>query len=124
VRRYLRPAYAVALSVVRNVAEGLPGLLAELGLTPEQAAKARAVVERHRAEFQAAVEESFPRVPEVQDRVDAEIHALPTPEQAARFDEIRRLRPPLRALGLHGPPPPEGRGRGVHPRVRRPRTRA
>jgi uncharacterized membrane protein len=47
--------------------EGLPGPLAELGLTPEQAAKARAVFESHRAELQAAVEESFPRVRAVQD---------------------------------------------------------
>jgi transposase len=28
------------------------------------------------------------------------------------------------APGFDGPPPPEGRERGVHPRVRRPRTRA
>ena len=90
---------------------GLPGPLAELGLTPEQAAKARAVFESHRAELQAAVEESFPRVRAVQDRVDAEIRALLTPEQAARFDELRRRRPPLRLPGFDGPPPGGPRGR-------------
>lgn len=105
--------------------DGLPGPLAELGLSPEQVAKARAVVESHRAELQAAVEESFPRVRAVQDRVDAELRALLTPEQAARFDEMRKRRPPLRGPGFGGPPPPgepprrppppEGREPGVHP---------
>jgi Spy/CpxP family protein refolding chaperone len=97
--------------------DGLPGPLAELGLTPEQVAKARAVVESHRAELQAAVEESFPRVRAVQDRVDAELRALLTPEQAARFDEMRRRRPPLRGPGFGGPPPgePPGGPRGGPP---------
>jgi hypothetical protein len=119
VRRYLRPAYAVALSVVRNVADGLPGPRTGLGLTPDQAAKTRAVVGRHRAGFQAAVEESFLRVRDEQGWADAEFRALLT--RSRRPASTRR--PPLRAPGFDGPPPPEGRGRGVHPRVRRPRTR-
>jgi hypothetical protein len=85
--------------------EGLPGPIAELGLTPDQAARARAIFESHRAELQAAIEESFPRVRAVQDRVDAELRALLTPEQAARFDELRKRRPPLRLPGFDGPPP-------------------
>jgi len=103
--------------------DGLPGPLAELGLTPEQVAKARAVVDAHRAELQAAVEESFPRVRAVQDRVDAEIRALLTPEQAARFDELRKRRPPLRLPGFDGPPPggPPGGPHGGPPGAPPPR---
>jgi uncharacterized membrane protein len=97
--------------------EGLPGPVAELGLTPEQTARARAIFESHRAELQAAIEESFPRVRAVQDRIDAEIRALLTPEQAARFDELRKRRPPLRLPGFDGPPPggPRGPPHGMPP---------
>ncbi len=83
--------------------DGMPPLVAELGLSPDQAARARAIFESHRAELEAAIQEAFPRVRAVQDRVDAEIRAILTPDQVARFDELRTRRPPLRGMG--GPPP-------------------
>jgi hypothetical protein len=85
----------------------LPPLLSELGLSPEQAEEARAIFERHRPEIEAAIQESFPRVRAIQDRADAEIRALLTPEQARRFEASRSRRPPLPGMGPgmgpHGP---------------------
>ncbi len=88
----------------RLLADGMPPIVAELGLSPEQAVRARAIFESHRAEIEAAVQETFPRVRAVQDQVDREIRAILTPEQVARFDELRTRRPPMRGMG--GPPPP------------------
>jgi uncharacterized membrane protein len=101
----------VAVFVGVRRPHGPPGMLpppiAGLGLSPEQADKARAVLERHRPEIEAAIQESFPRVRAIQDRADAEIRALLTPEQAARFDEARSRRPSLPGMGPgmgpHGP---------------------
>jgi hypothetical protein len=86
--------------------DGMPPFLSELGLSPDQAARARAIAERHRPELEEAIQETFPRVRAIQDQVDREIRALLDPEQVARFDELRSRRPPLRGMG--GPPPPPG----------------
>lgn len=97
----------------RLLTDGMPPIVAELGLSPEQAARARAIFESHRAELEAAVQETFPRVRAVQDQVDREIRAILTPEQVARFDELRTRRPPMRGMGgpphPHPPPPPQPR---------------
>ena len=90
----------------RPPADGMPPFLSELRLSPDQAAQARAIVERHRPEIEEAVQETFPRVRAIQDRVDREIRALLDPDQAARFDELRSRRPPLRGMGGPGRPPP------------------
>jgi hypothetical protein len=90
----------------RPPGDGLPPFVAELGLSPDQLARARAIAERHRAEIEAVVQESFPRVRAVQDRVEQEIRAILTPEQATRFDELRSRRPPLRGPGGRGDRPP------------------
>jgi Spy/CpxP family protein refolding chaperone len=85
----------------------LPPPLVELGLSPEQAEKARAIFERLRPEMEAAIQESFPRVRAIQERAEAEVRALLTPEQAARFDAARARRPPFPGMG-HGMGPPPG----------------
>jgi len=94
----------------------LPPPLAELGLSPEQADKARAIFERYRPEIEAAVQETLPRVRAIQERAEGQVRALLTPEQAARFDAARARRPPLGGMGPGmvgpgmGPPgaPPPG----------------
>lgn len=90
----------------RPPGDGMPPGLSELGLSPDQAARARAILDRHRAELEAAIQETFPRVRAIQDRIDQEIRAVLTPDQAARLDELRRRRPPLRGMGGMGGPPP------------------
>lgn len=85
---------------------GMPPFVAELGLTPDQQGRVQSIVDGHRAEIEAAVRETFPRVRAIQDRVDAEIRAVLTPEQAARFDALRARRPP--GPGPGGPPPMPG----------------
>jgi hypothetical protein len=90
----------------RPPGDGLPPFVAELGLSPDQLARARDIAERHRSEIEAVVQEAFPRVRAVQDQVDQEIRAILTPEQAKRFDELRSRRPPLRGPGGRGDRPP------------------
>jgi Spy/CpxP family protein refolding chaperone len=92
----------------------LPPPLVELGLSPEQAEKARAIFERHRPELEAAIQDSFPRVRAIQERAEAEVRALLTPEQAARFDAVRARRPPFPGMG-HGMGPPGPGPRGMEP---------
>jgi hypothetical protein len=89
----------------------LPPPLRELQLTPDQERRAREVAERYRGEMEAAVQEAFPKVRAVQERMDADLRALLTPEQAARFDELRARRPPgpfPMGPRMHGPPPGDG----------------
>src|SRR5512136_789244 len=85
-------------------AGGIPPFVARLGLSPEQEARVRAIAERHRPELEAAIQETFPRLRAVQDEVDREIRAVLTPEQAARFDELKSRRPPFRGRGEAGGP--------------------
>ncbi len=101
----------------------LPPPLRELQLTPDQERHARDVAERYRGEMEAAVQEAFPKVRAVQERMDAELRALLTPEQAARFDELRARRPPGPfPVGprMHGPPPGDGAPPPPPPGVRPP----
>ncbi len=101
----------------------LPPPLRELQLTPDQERRAREVAERYRGEMEAAVQEAFPKVRAVQERMDADLRTLLTPEQAARFDELRARRPPgpfPMGPRMHGPPPGEGAGPQPPPPGERP----
>jgi len=100
------PGHRPGPAARRPPGDGLPPFVAELGLSPDQLAQARAIAERHRAEIEAVVQESFPRVRAVQEQVDQEIRAILTPEQATRFDELRSRRPPLPGPGRRGDRPP------------------
>ena len=78
---------------------GLPPYLRELGLSPEQETRARAIFERHRADMDAVMQQSLPRIRVINERVEQELRDVLTPEQRDRLDALRRRRPP-------GPPPP------------------
>jgi Spy/CpxP family protein refolding chaperone len=75
----------------------LPGPmpLEQLGLSAEQRDKAGAIMERHRPELDAILREGFPRVREINERLENEIRQVLTVEQQARFDELKAQRPPL-----------------------------
>ena len=83
-------------------------LFARLGLTPDQEAKTRAIIEKHRPELDAIVQETMPRVRAVQDVIDRELAAVLTPDQQRRLEELKRHLPPP---GRHGP----GMGPGMGP---------
>ncbi len=100
---------------------GLPPFVGELGLSAEQQARVRAIVEGHRGEMEAAIRDAFPRVRAIQDRVDGEIREVLTPEQAARFDSLRSRRPPLPGPGGPGMPPMPPPGRPPPPEAPPPR---
>jgi Spy/CpxP family protein refolding chaperone len=76
----------------------LPGL----SLSPDQQKKIERIVTGYRPQFEAVVRESFPRVRAVQEKMNAEIRAVLTPEQQKQFDEAQRA-PPGFGFGLQGP---------------------
>lgn len=76
----------------------LPGL----SLSPDQQKRIEQIVSGYRPQFEAIVRESFPRVRAVQERMNAEIRAVLTPEQRKQFDEDQRGLPGL-GFGLQGP---------------------
>ena len=78
----------------------------ELGLTPDQEARAHQIIEKHRDELDAIWKEAMPRVRAVQDTIDAELRAtVLTPEQSRKLDELK----------AHGPPPPPAGAPGMGP---------
>ena len=87
-------------------------LFSRLGLSPEQEVRARAIFEKHRPELDAIVRETMPRVRVVQETVDREMAEILTPEQARRFEELKRNMPPPGAGGPGGLGGPDGPGRG------------
>lgn len=96
----------------------VPLPLRELGLTPAQDEQVKQIVERHRPELEAIVRESFPRVRAVNQRIEAEVRALLTPEQQKLLEQLQARRPPPGMHGpRHGPPggPPPAPGEGPPP---------
>jgi Spy/CpxP family protein refolding chaperone len=86
---------------------GILGQFAQLGLSPEQEQRVQAIMERHRSEFEAILQESFPKMRAVREIVDKEILEVLTPEQRKKFDtlEAQRPRPPDHGPGDPFPPP-------------------
>jgi hypothetical protein len=93
----------------------------EVRLTPEQDARAREIGERFRPELEALAREMRPKVRSVQDRMEAELLALLTPEQRRQLADIaeRRRHPPRpeapAGSGEEPPPPAGGRDRPPPP---------
>jgi hypothetical protein len=87
-----------------------PWLVEELGLHGEQVPAARELFERHRSELDALVRENFPKVHAANDRAEAELRALLTPEQLALLEARLKARPPRPPLGGPGGPPLGGPG--------------
>ena len=79
----------------------------ELGLSPEQRRQAHEILERHRPELDAVLRSTFPRVREINDRIERELIAILTPEQRQRLEQIKATRPPPPPFPPPpGPPPP------------------
>jgi len=82
--------------------------LEELELSAEQKTKIREILERHRPELEAILQESFPKVRAINDKVEKEVRGVLTAEQQKELDELKRRRPPPPPPGA--PPPPPGPG--------------
>lgn len=79
----------------------------ELGLSPEQRRQAHEILERHRPELDAVLRSTFPRVREINDRIERELITILTPEQRQRLEQIKATRPPPPPFPPPpGPPPP------------------
>ena len=84
----------------------MPGIgPGELSLTADQEAKARAINERYRPQMELVVRESFPKLRVLNEKMEAEMRAILTDDQRARFDTLKARRPTMDKLGRMGPPP-------------------
>ena len=103
----------------RPPGHGPPPWLRELELTDAQRADAEALFERHRADVDALMRETFPRVRARNEQLERELAALLTESQRKALEAIRARRPPFPPggpgrhggpggppPGLDGPPPP------------------
>lgn len=104
----------------------LPGPPGALRLTPEQEAKAREITERYHPQLEAIVREGFPKMKAINEKMEAELREILSPEQRKALDEMKARRPPPPPGGpmhggpMHGgpmhrglggpPPPPPGEG--------------
>jgi len=91
----------------------------ELGLSVEQRQQVREIMDRYRPELEAVLQETYPRVREINERMEKEVRGVLTAEQQSRLDDIRSRRPPPPPPPPHpGAPPPGPRppgGWGHHP---------
>lgn len=81
-----------------NAGPPMPPFVRELGLTREQQAKTREILDRYEPRIAEVMRETFPRMKAITDSMEEELRQLLTEEQRRKFDEIRAQRPP-------GPPP-------------------
>ena len=86
--------------------------LRELGLSPEQEQQARAIADRHREELESILRGTYPKVRAVNDKIEAELREILTPEQQKKLDEVKERRPPPRGPGGPGFGGPGGPGPG------------
>ena len=89
--------------------------LERLGLSQEQWKKVNAIVERYRPAFHTIMEETFPRVRKVTDKMEGEIKKLLTKAQRRKLDKLKAMerRNPMGPPG--GPPPPHHPPGGMPP---------
>jgi hypothetical protein len=71
----------------------LSPLVRQLALPPAQQEQVDRIVASHRAEIEAVMHESFPRVRAIEERMNEQIREVLTPEQRKRFDELRAAMP-------------------------------
>lgn len=84
--RWLHPEPPVHTRIVRDMS----GVLDGLGLTPDQRARAEAILEASAPGSEAAMREAAARLQDVADSVDARLRAILTPDQRTRLDRLRR----------------------------------
>jgi Spy/CpxP family protein refolding chaperone len=77
---------------------------AELGLSAEQEAKAKAIMDAHRPELENILHDTFPKVRAVHERIDGELRALLNADQRKRFDQWKVDHPDHHGPGGHGGP--------------------
>ena len=90
----------------------------ELGLSLDQHGKVDAILEAHRPDLDAVLDDTYHRIRAINEEIEKEVLPVLTKEQRKRFEEIKAKRPkkpprPMRPPGLleprmdpPGPPPP------------------
>jgi hypothetical protein len=87
---------------------GTLGPYSDLGLSDEQARKVRGILDAHRPELEAIMQETFPKLQVVLDGTDKEVGALLSPEQQAKLDQRKARWTHHRKAGPPGMPFPPG----------------
>lgn len=95
----------------RHMPPFMGGPFRELDLTRAQQERARQIFDSHRAELDAIMRETYPRVRAIHEQIETEMRATLTPEQQKKLDEIKARRPHgMPPGGGFGPPPGGGFG--------------
>jgi hypothetical protein len=85
-------------------------MIRELALDDDQIRTLRAIEASHKAELDAIVRDTVPRVKAVLDRIEEELRPHLRPDQVKRLEDWRARRPPPPMPGMGpppgGPPPP------------------
>lgn len=77
----------------------------ELGLDATQRDQLRQIADAHRADLEAIMHETQPRIRAVLDAIEQEMTPHLRPDQVEKLEEWRKRRPPPPMPGM-GPPPP------------------
>ena len=80
---------------------GTPGPIPGLNLSPEQKEKADAIREKYRPELEAIIRETFPRVREINLKMESDLKKILNPEQLEihnRFKQSQPLNSPIQYL--------------------------
>ena len=78
----------------------------ELGLDAAQRDQLRAIADAHRADLEAIMHETQPRIRAVLDAIEQEMTPHLRPDQVEKLEEWRKRRPPPPPMPGMGPPPP------------------
>jgi Spy/CpxP family protein refolding chaperone len=79
-----------------NHLPGTPGPIPGIDLSPEQKKKADAIREKYRPELEAIVKETFPRVREINLKMEAEFRKILNPEQTQKLNHFKKSLPTKR----------------------------
>ena len=80
--------------------------LRELDLTEEQKDRVFAIIEKRRPELETILDETYPKVREINEEIEKDVRKVLTPEQRTRLDELKARRPPPPRGGPPPGPPP------------------
>jgi hypothetical protein len=79
---------------------GMPGPFGELGLSKENERKVIQILEKHRPELEAVLQETFPKARLVFDKIDKEVSVFLTPEQRKKLEQFKQHKPPFPPMGF------------------------
>jgi hypothetical protein len=86
--------------------EGVPDILRELDLTPDQETEARRIIDAHGPEVEKVLADALPRLRAIHEQVERELRVILSDSQRRELDRLKASRPPPRLLEPRPGAPP------------------